>query len=245
MPDEAARLAAHVASGSTPGFTPRWTLGGETALALRLGHRISDDIEIFLSGVALAELTPARNARAIAALSRAIDREPQWPGHSLKFTLPEGEVDFLASALQTSPGFTVEMFRGRPVALETVDEVIVKKVRYLRGRFTPRDAFDLACAAQANPEVIVAMAREVPDALPRLGVALDVLNIQILNIQKNGAARVRAQVRATSGFAATIAKALTEAVRAQEAAMRLAADPPSKPRSRTSLIKDILDQEHP
>ena len=29
----------------------------------------------------------------------------QWPGHYLKFELPNGEIDFLSPPLQTEPGF--------------------------------------------------------------------------------------------------------------------------------------------
>ena len=175
MPAEADRL--------TSGETPRWSLGGGTALALRLGHRISDDIDIFITGIALAELTPRRNPAA-----RAIHPYPQWPGHSLKFEREEGEVDFLSSALQTKPGFSVELFRERSVALETADEIVVKKIRYRAAQFTPRDAFDLACVLEHQPEIISAIARETGDALPRLDAVLDVLG-------RRGPGAISAQVR--------------------------------------------------
>ena len=122
---------------------PAWTLGGGTALALRINHRISDDIDIFLAGIPLRLLAPANNPAA-----KAISERPDWPGHYLKFHREEGEIDFLSAPLQTEPGFTLETFRGRTVALETIEEVIIKKIRYRAAQFTPRDAFDLVCAAQ-------------------------------------------------------------------------------------------------
>ena len=175
MPAEADRL--------TRGDTPRWSLGGGTALALRLGHRISDDIDIFVTSIALAELTPRRNPAA-----KAIHPYPQWPGHYLKFEREEGEIDFLSSALQTTPGFSIELFRGRSVALETAEEIVVKKIRYRAAQFTPRDAFDLACVLERQPEVISVIAREAGDALPRLHAALDVIG-------RRGPAAISAQVR--------------------------------------------------
>ena len=150
------------------GEKPRWTLGGGTALALRIGHRTSDDIDVFLSGVRLAEMTPARNP-----LARSIGDRPQWPGYYLKFERPEGEIDFLGSPLQTEPGYDLQTFHGRPVALETVDEVMVKKLRYRAANFTDRDAFDLACVLRARPEVALTLAAEAGDTLARARLALE------------------------------------------------------------------------
>lgn len=177
LPDEMDRLAR--------GDVPRWTLGGGTALALRLGHRVSDDVDIFLSGVRLAELSPARNPHA-----KAIDPKPDWPGHFLKFHRPEGEIDFLGTALQTLPGFSSEIFRGRTIALETIEEVMVKKLRYRAAQFTLRDAFDLACVLRAKPEIALALATEAGDTVPRAKLALNSLSDE----------KVRSAVRADPAF---------------------------------------------
>lgn len=167
------------------GAMPRWTLGGGTALALRLGHRISDDIDIFVSGIRLAELSPNRNPAA-KTISETVD----WPGHYLKFHRPDGEIDFLSSPLQTIPGFTAETFRGRSIALETSDEVMVKKLRYRSANFTHRDAFDLACILRAKPETALTLASEVGDTIPRAKLALRSLSNETM----------RSAVRATPAF---------------------------------------------
>ncbi len=142
---------------------PAWTLGGGTAIALRLDHRISHDVDIFVPGVPLRLFTPAQNPAA-----KAISTRFQWPGHYLKFERPEGEVDFLSPALQTVPGYSWADFKGRRFALETAEEVIVKKIRYRSSRFTERDLFDLAVVAQALPDLARVLAAEVPDALGRV-----------------------------------------------------------------------------
>jgi hypothetical protein len=149
---------------------PRWTLGGGTAIALRIGHRASDDIDLFVPATPLKAFTPAENPAA-AAISAAF----QYPGHYLKFEREDGEIDFLAVPLQTTPGFTIETFKGRLVALETLEEVIVKKIRYRAARFAPRDVFDLACVAQTVPDLVTVLRDEVGDALPRLAVAVEAL----------------------------------------------------------------------
>jgi hypothetical protein len=150
--------------------TPRWTLGGGTAIALRIGHRASDDIDLFTPATPLKAFTPTENPAA-AAISAAF----QYPGHYLKFEREDGEIDFLAVPLQTAPGFSIENYKGRAIALETIEEVIVKKVRYRAARFAPRDVFDLACAAQTVPGLATLLRDEVGDALPRLAVAVEAL----------------------------------------------------------------------
>lgn len=133
----------------------------------------------------------------------------------MKFHRAEGEIDFFSAPLQTDPGFTPELFRGRSVALETIEEVIVKKIRYRAAQFTPRDAFDLACCAQVQPGLAATIAREAGDALPRLRQGLSLL-----------AARNRgtifAQIRATGAFSDILPGVLEMAEAVTDAAMELA-----------------------
>ena len=159
---------AHVAvqAGSAPG----WTLGDGTALALRLAHRISHDIDIFVAGTPLRLFTPLNNPAA-----RRISATPDWPGHYLKFHRAEGEIVFLSAPLQTDPGYSIETFRGRSIALETAEEIIVKKIRYRGAQLAPRDAFDIACCASVEPALSTLIARETSDALPRLEQGLNIL----------------------------------------------------------------------
>jgi hypothetical protein len=152
------------------GTPPSWTLGGGTAIMIQIRHRVSHDIDIFVPGTKLKAFTPAANPAAAR-----ISRRFQWPGHYLKFELPDGEIDFLSVGLATEPGFTWQDIRGRRIALETPEEVVVKKVRYRSERFTARDAFDLAAVGTARPGLQKILAAEVGDALPRLSESLRVL----------------------------------------------------------------------
>lgn len=142
---------------------PDWTLGGGTAIAVRIDHRISYDVDAFIQHGRLKDLTPAVNTAA-ARISEVF----QWPGHYLKFELPYGEIDFLSAPLQTRPGFDRYDIDGRTIALETPEEVIVKKARYRSDRFTARDVFDLAAVAVARPGLAEILAAEVPDTLARM-----------------------------------------------------------------------------
>ena len=147
----------------TTGKPINWTLGGGTALAIRINHRLSEDVDIFVANAPLKLFVPAQNTHA-----KAISDAFQWPGHYLKFQRDDGEIDFLSSQLQTTPGYTIERFDNRAVPIETLDEVIVKKIRYRASRFTHRDAFDLAAVANAYPQIINTLLTEVPDKLPEL-----------------------------------------------------------------------------
>ncbi len=189
----------HVFPAQGPGSAPRWTLGGGTAIMLQIGHRISHDIDIFVPGTRLKDLTPAVNPAAALISERF-----QWPGHYLKFERPEGEVDFLSAPLQTAPGYSWQEHAGRMIALETPEEVIVKKVRYRSERFTARDAFDLAAVAAARPGLETVLASEVADALPRLAMALRVL-------QGRGVDALRASIVPVGHYAGLLPNALTVA----------------------------------
>jgi hypothetical protein len=159
--------------GTARNHTPDWTLGGGTAIMLHIRHRISHDIDIFVPGTRLKLFTPATNPAAARISGRF-----QWPGHYLKFERPEGEIDFLSAMLQTKPGFTWSNLKGRPIAVETPEEVIVKKIRFRSHGFTARDAFDLAAVAAVRPGLDRTLRAETPDALPRLAEALRILERQ-------------------------------------------------------------------
>lgn len=149
---------------------PDWTFGGGTALMLQINHRVSHDIDIFLQHSSLKAFTPNQNPAAAR-----ISQRYQWPGHYVKFERPDGEVDFLSAPLQTSPGYDWNIIRGRRVALETPEEIIVKKIRYRSQSFTTRDTFDLAAVSSVRPRLALTLVAEVGDALPRLAEALRVI----------------------------------------------------------------------
>lgn len=146
----------------------RWTLGGGTAIAVTIEHRISYDIDLFVPGTPLKLFTPQHNLAA-----KQISTSYQWPGHMLKYERPEGEIDFLSPALQTEPGYAWHVIDGRRIAVELPEEVIVKKIRFRSARFTARDVFDLAAVARTRPGLSAILALEVPDALHRTRESLD------------------------------------------------------------------------
>lgn len=161
------------------GGAPAWTLGGGTAIAIQLNHRISYDVDIFVPGTALKRFAPANNPA-----SAMISDKFQWPGHYLKFELESGEIDFLSPPLQTEPGFFWATYRDRQIALETPEEVIIKKIRFRSVKFTPRDVYDLAAVAQERSGLAKLMAKETADALPRLQESIRVLEAKGVDVSR-------------------------------------------------------------
>jgi hypothetical protein len=196
------------------GQTPPWTLGGGTALALRIAHRLSDDVDIFVTRT-LKLFTPAHNPAA-----KKISARFQWPGHYLKYECKEGEIDFLSPHLQTDPGFTWEIYRGRTIALETLNEIIVKKIRYRGAQFTTRDIFDLAASGQIDPHLFKVLAQETYDALPRLRTAI----VARHKVRPS----IAADVRPTTKFTDLTNTAYQKAVKIVDAALD-AGRPPQNP----------------
>jgi len=140
-----------------------WTLGGGTALALKLDHRVSFDIDIFLEDAGgLKRLSPQYNKAA-----RAITERWQEPGHYLKLEHDRGAIDFIVAARQTDfPPWRYD-FKGRSIPVEHPAEVLAKKLRYRGSQLVPRDVFDFLATLRFDAESVKAAARAVPDGARR------------------------------------------------------------------------------
>ena len=173
-----------------------WTLGGGTAIALRITHRISDDVDLFVDTMDLRAFIPMRNPHA-----RGLSDDMQFPGNYLKFLLQDGEIDFLPGPLISNPGYTWETFGGRRVALQTSEEVILKKVRYRSGSFKARDAFDLAAVARLSEHLGTLLVDETGDMLPTLLTALG---------RHDGTTMAKANIRPLAGYENLASTAVAE-----------------------------------
>lgn len=139
----------------------KWTLGGGTALALRIHHRISYDIDIFLEDAAhLRALSPNRNAA-----SRAITDRWQEPGHYLKLEREEGAIDFIVAARQTDLTPWLYRFKSREIRVEEPAEILAKKLKYRGSRLLPRDIFDILAAHRFDPSSVKTAVAAAPDGV--------------------------------------------------------------------------------
>ena len=145
------------------GADVRWTLGGGTGLALKLDHRISYDIDIFLENAShLRALSPNRNTAA-----RAISNRWQEPGHYLRLEREEGVVDFIIAAQQTDLTPWTYTFKGRDVPIEEPAEILAKKLKYRGSRIISRDIFDILAVHRFDPAIVREAVATAPDGARR------------------------------------------------------------------------------
>ena len=145
------------------GSNARWTLGGGTALALRLHHRISYDIDIFLEDAGhLKALSPNRNKTI-----RKIADTSHEPGHYIKLEREEGAIDFILAPTLTEPAPWLYKLKEREIPVEEPAEVISKKLKFRGSRFVARDIFDILAVNQFDPAIIKTAIAATPDGARR------------------------------------------------------------------------------
>lgn len=153
-----------------------WTFGGGTAMMLQINHRESHDIDLFLDD---PQLLPYLTA-AVGEMTFDIGT-PSYNGDGtghLKIAFKDvGEIDFIVTGhILDEHTKTTEIF-GREVDLETVPEIIAKKVRFRGASIQPRDVFDIAAANDAGYEREIRGAlAEIADYRDIAATRLDALN---------------------------------------------------------------------
>jgi hypothetical protein len=162
-------------ANATAAVIDRWTLGGGTALMLRIDHRESRDIDIFLDDPQqLAFLDPAKRDFAL---------EMQPSGHFgdgarfLKFAFSGlGEIDFIAAPALTASPATQTTVEGETISLETVPEILTKKIHYRGTGLKPRDVFDIAASAEIHADAIIREFQRYRFEVAQAASALERLN---------------------------------------------------------------------
>ena len=126
-----------------------WSFGGGTAMMIQIDHRESHDVDLFLDDPQLLPYVEATVAEMQFALGEAT-YNGDGSGH-LKIAFDGiGEIDFIVTGHITDAPTMDQEIEGRSIALETVPEIIAKKVRYRGSRIQPRDIFDIAAAVKAG-----------------------------------------------------------------------------------------------
>lgn len=131
----------------------RWTLGGGTAMMLQIDHRMSNDIDIFLPDPQVLSFLDPQKHDFDFEIAPADYRGDGT--RLLKLGFEIGEIDFIvAPSLTTSPT-TQATVEGEVVLLETIPEIIVKKVYHRGESIAPRDIFDIAAGSEKHAETII------------------------------------------------------------------------------------------
>jgi len=156
-----------------------WTLGGGTAMMLQIDHRESHDIDIFLAD---PQLLPFFNPATHDFKFEVMPNDYNGDGSSfLKLAFEKiGEIDFIvAQALTNDPVNRTEV-EGVPVLLETVPEIITKKIFHRGATIKPRDIFDIAASATVCREEIVNALQQYPERVTATLASMDRLNPQFV-----------------------------------------------------------------
>jgi Nucleotidyl transferase AbiEii toxin, Type IV TA system len=178
-----------------------WTLGGGTAMMLQIDHRESRDVDIFLPD---PQLLPFLDPQ-----THDFEFEIPPAGHTgdgtgfLKFAFDDiGEIDFIVGRSLTSSPTMQSIVEGEPVLLETIPEIVTKKIHHRGSSIKPRDIFDIAAAGEKSADSIIKELRNYRDEVTTTLGTLDRLNPDFLN-------RAIAQLSIRTGYTA-IAKTAIE-----------------------------------
>lgn len=176
-------LALTILSDLSPEM--QWSLGGGTALALHLNHRVSFDVDIFFEHPgALKELM--RNPK-----TKQLSNDREFPGNYLKIIRPEGEIDFILASNVTDEFCQTYKFGVEQIDIETPIEIIAKKIKYRGSKFTLRDVYDLSAVIKTTPDILERLAdlEELSGTFEKVFQRIEFLqkNVESLNAELTGA----------------------------------------------------------
>jgi nucleotidyltransferase AbiEii toxin of type IV toxin-antitoxin system len=131
-----------------------WTLGGGTAMMLQINHRESHDVDIFLSDPQLLSfLDPQKRDFDLEVSPVSQDGDG---ARFLKLAFQGiGQIDFIVGQSMTPSPTTQWKVEQEFVQLETIPEIIVKKIYHRGAGIKPRDIFDIAAAGESHADAIV------------------------------------------------------------------------------------------
>jgi len=147
---------------------PTWSFGGGTVLMLRLNHRHSKDIDLFVPDPQyLGHFSPR-----LTEAAENIATEYQEAAEYIKLLLPTGEIDVVVGTPLTQTPWEIVDFQGRRVCVETCAEIVAKKMWHRGNQAKARDLFDLCAVVDLEPDAIDEarpfMARHAQTFLARL-----------------------------------------------------------------------------
>ncbi len=157
-----------------------WTFGGGTAMMLQIGHRDSHDVDIFLSDPQwLSFLDPQKHDFRFEIWPA----DYQGDGSSFqKFAFDNiGEIDFIVGRAMTPSPTTRTIVEGETTLLETIPEIIAKKIYYRGSSIKPRDIFDIAAASQQHADAVIDALRSYRDEVETTLIMIDKLNPDLVN----------------------------------------------------------------
>jgi hypothetical protein len=149
-------------------------------MMLQIDHRESHDVDIFLPDPRLLPFLDPKLHDFEFEISPSDSRGDGAGFIKLAFD-GIGEIDFIVGQAMTDPPTIKRMIEGECVDLETVAEVIAKKIHYRGAGIRPRDIFDIAAAAKHDRDSIVKALRRYKDDIARTLLAIEQLKPDFVN----------------------------------------------------------------
>ena len=157
-----------------------WTLGGGTAMMLQIDHRESRDIDIFLPDPQfLLFLDPQKQDFEFEIQPDDLRGDG---ARSLKLAFGNiGEIDFIVGGTLTETPTMEADVDGQSVLLETIPEIITKKIFYRASSIQPRDIFDIAAAGEQHADPLIASLAMYRDHVAQALTAINKLRADVVN----------------------------------------------------------------
>ena len=157
-----------------------WTFGGGTAMMLQIEHRESRDVDIFLTDPQLLSFLDPQKWDFVFEISPNGYESDGTRFQRLVFD-QIGEIDFIvAQDLTVAPTLSRDI-ENEAVLLETIPEIITKKIYYRGGSIKPRDIFDIAAAGEGQADAVVTALRSYRSEVMQSLAAIDRLNDDFVN----------------------------------------------------------------
>jgi hypothetical protein len=131
-----------------------WSFGGATAMMLQINHRESHDVIFLQDPQLLPFLDPQR--------------------HDFKFDIVPS--DYIVDQPKTAEPTFEHVIEGERILLETVPEIIAKKIVHRGASIKPRDIFDIAAAGDTHAQSIIAALRPYKNEVAETTKRLERLN---------------------------------------------------------------------
>lgn len=129
---------------------PVWTFGGGTVLMLRINHRYSRDIDLFVPDPQyLGHVTPRLSDAAENLTTEYVEA-----AEFVKLLMPTGEIDIVVGSPLTGRPWEAVTHRGRRILVETNAEILAKKMYHRGNQAKARDLFDLCAVADLDPAAV-------------------------------------------------------------------------------------------
>jgi hypothetical protein len=157
-----------------------WTFGGGTAMMLRIGHRESHDVDIFLPDPQLLSFLDPQK-RDFQFEIRPADYQGDGTSFQKIAFKGVGEIDFIVGHAMTASPTTRSVVEGEAILLETIPEIIAKKIYYRGSSIKPRDIFDIAAAGEQHAASVIEALRSYRNEVEVTLKTIDKLNPDFVN----------------------------------------------------------------